>query len=317
MTAMRYEIGLWLLIGVYGTVGVWYLLGTCIRVWRGRGGRTAPVISPGSDAWVLHCFPLMAIINAPLFMAQTLPIRAFPWLLLAFLLCAIIRRKTSSGKRWGAYWEGVGMDGLSFFQSIRTLLLGLERMWTRIGPWGRVAGLGVGVAPMVVQSLLDASMSGSILFFLVCFFLVGTCTSLHSCRRLLVCWLVQGVLFAGCIVSLVPALPERPERTIIQYTVFTLVFTVFWVVTTGAADHSAAKMACAIVNTLTTILLVLITVLFGWSSYQMGLDPYLAERFGALQYWSVVILLPLVFGGYLAALLKEIQLYVEKKGEDR
>lgn len=95
---------------------------------------------------------------------------------------------------------------------------------------------------------------------------------------------------------------------------FLILYAILWLLLAGAADAEPAKMACSIINTLTTLLLILVNVLAVWGkgSDIPGLNLFPWEK---LQNYSVVLLLPLVVNGYLAALLKELQDYWSRKQE--
>lgn len=81
-----------------------------------------------------------------------------------------------------------------------------------------------------------------------------------------------------------------------------LILVLLWMLIGGLADYEVAKMASEIMNTITTLVVLVINVLTGW----LGID---AE----LQFAVNVAVLPFVAAGYLTAILKEMQAYWEKR----
>ncbi|HBU13260.1 MAG TPA: hypothetical protein DEB31_11265, partial [Clostridiales bacterium] len=147
--------------------------------------------------------------------------------------------------------------------------------------------------------------------------LFGFILGMHSCKLLLKFWLASSFLLAVyCIGSIFigrGALIDTNAQNMWYIALLTILISFVWVFSIGLVDHAAGKMAALIVNTITTILLIVINVLaaYGMNTPDQFVLP--ADTWSQLQMGGLYALLPFVVAGYLAALFKEMQIYWEKQ----
>ena len=131
-----------------------------------------------------------------------------------------------------------------------------------------------------------------------------------SCRSLLLYWLVGGIVFFVLLTQMlhviIGAMPN--QHPVLDYAVFTLLYANFWCFSIGVSDDDAGKLAAQAVNTITTLLTVLIGLLALYGKREHPNFPW-----DELQTHLLCSLLPVVISGYLAALFKEVQIYWRKK----
>lgn len=232
------------------------------------------------------------------------------------VICAILQKKLTSFDTWREYLEDIVNSFFHFFIGIRDFLLWLETVPKRLGKKGFPLFIGLCATWIFFTCLYGAYKIFNLRFILILtipFVLLtwfySACVALHSCARLLAFWLVHGFFFAITIVAIEETISKSSAQSVTAYCLFVLAFSSLWIMEAGAADDDVAKMAALIINTVTTILLIVINVLSGWGLSELSQFPKLVKLLGRLQYYSVVILLPLVVAGYLSALLKEVQIY--------
>ena len=147
---------------------------------------------------------------------------------------------------------------------------------------------------------------------------------MHSCGRLLSVWLLGSfavsTLGAAAILELLPSDMENP---LILYIAVVLLITLSWNITALLADYDVAKMACNVVNTITTIAMLFVNICFYWCS--AGFIQWLHEKSPQLAdlasiftveeyiYGSNMLLFPLVAAGFIAALFVEGKQYILKR----
>ena len=261
---------------------------------------------------MVHSMILARMASVPLTLAfRPIPLICCTCLWLFVLICAMIQGKTVSRMSWRSYMEKQ-IDGfLGIFSCTRDLLQCAESLMGRVPPMVRGTVFLLWVALLIVSipalSVCPELLSILALLSIGVSAITSACKALHSCRRLLLFWLIYGAAFAVGAGSLVYDMQRRPTSTVVAYIAFVVAFAAIWMLIAGAADNEPAKMACAVINTLTTILLIVINVLVAWCQFPMPENaPF---SWDMIQNVSVVILLPLVVGGYLAALLKAMQEY--------
>jgi hypothetical protein len=236
------------------------------------------------------------------------------WLSTSF--CAIIRTKVISKKSWREFMDDCINEFIDFFKHVREFLLAVENQLYVRNPWLLKA---LFVIWFVLSAILlkifpksNAVIAIISISFLCCILLVMVCKALHSCRILLMYWMVYDLLLATGGSSFIHFPGNTALQNAVSYMVFLILYAILWLLLAGAADAEPTKMACKVINTLTTLLLIHVNVLAVWgkSSDIPGLNLF---PWGELQDFSVVLLLPLVVNGYLAALLKELQDYWSRK----
>lgn len=235
-------------------------------------------------------------------------------------LCVILQKKLVSMKSWREYLEDVMERFFNFFEDIRSSLLHLESFARRYEAKALLIILLIYSfwTPVCILSTSGNGLWGMLALPILLFFLLyAACTALHSCKKLLFFWFVHGLLLTLCILYLIPVQGIRNFSAAAEYALFTLVFAMLWIIMAGAADDDVAKMAASIVNTGTTILIILINVLIGWGLNRFGNQAFFRGILEELQYYGNLILLPLIVSGYLTALLKEMQIYRRVRREKR
>ncbi len=232
------------------------------------------------------------------------------WLFIPF--CVILQKKLVSMKSWREYLEGIMERFLGIFEQSRRCLLWIEKWQKKCPP---VIKLILLICFLVFTYLVVSNGSQNLplvylasVGWLFVFVFSGACAAMHSCRKLLKFWFLQGCLLSCVVIAFLPNLTGH-LHPIVQYIVFVFIFLVIWILVAGAADQYVAKMAANIVNTGTTILVILINVLVEWGLNQLGGLELSRMFLDKLQYFGNLILLPLIVSGYLSALLKEMQIY--------
>lgn len=231
------------------------------------------------------------------------------WLLTC--VCVILQEKISSKKSWIKYLEDEMKRFFQLFDTVRSFLLWIENKTKRYASalsW-LIFIFGIVWMLFLLSGAKDHPevLPAASILCVIAVVLAGACAALHSCRKLLRFWFIHGLLFSIGVSSVLPICARGEVRQIIAYGAFVVMFSLFWITIAGAADDDVGKMAACIVNTGTTILLIVINVLANWG---IEADMWLwKEVLEILQYYSIVAMLPLVVAGYLAGLLKELQIY--------
>lgn len=132
-----------------------------------------------------------------------------------------------------------------------------------------------------------------------------------SCWCLVKFLVVGSFLFAVMVLDLLANITSQ-IADIIQYISFIISFTIFWIISVGVADEDAAEMACDIVNSFSTILLLAFNVFFTWCDQTGRLAPFESKAEIEIQEIGVIIL-PIVVAGYIAALFIKGTQYIKKK----
>ena len=122
--------------------------------------------------------------------------------------------------------------------------------------------------------------------------------ALYSCRALFLALAAFLTVSLGTMLLIVNGMGSFTDA----YIGGLLILLLLWMLIGGLADYEVAKMSSEIMNTITTLAVLVINVLTGW----LGIDA-------KLQFAVNVAVLPLVAAGYLTAILKEMQAYWEKR----
>lgn len=232
------------------------------------------------------------------------------WLFIPF--CVILQEKLVSGKDWRKFLEDAMDRFFNFFVDARKLLIFMDQ---RLGKVIRGAFL-ICIMLAAIYTSFRASLPDTafmVALFFLPFFYFGIQFAMHSCKMLIVFWLSHCLLFAIGVAATVHLPLGSTFHNAAAYTIFILLYTSLWLLTAGVADDDVAKMASNIINTGTTILVILINVLVGWGLNQLGKQAVYRSLLEQLQYYGNLILLPLIISGYLSALLKEMQIYWFKR----
>lgn len=309
----------WPLVALFGLMALTYVFKLC---WLQR------VATSGSKAIYLeefNCIWYMPVL-LNIWLVFTPEIKLYqicPQALLCLGLwlftcgCAIMQKKVASRKKWRDYMHEQGRKFLAVFTYVRRFLLWIEAFKHKL-PIQLRAGIGLGAiavfALMLGNYYRDPKTLAIILCFaLILFYIHKASSSLHSCRKLLLFWLAYSTLFASSAAAMLPRL-QCGFFDAMAYISFVFLYTLMWLSLAGAADDEPVKMGCEIVNTVTTIALIVINVLAIWGERNLAfLEPF-RFNWSILQYYSTIILLPLVVAGYLASMLKSIQIYQKQNG---
>lgn len=138
----------------------------------------------------------------------------------------------------------------------------------------------------------------------------GLLNGMHSCRALLGFWfLIYAILLAGCYFGVMQGKSILQfEHSVLFEILLTVLLFIAWSFMIGVADHDVGTLAAKVVNTITTIAGILLSI-----SVAFGVIGAQAFIWNTIQAAALYILLPFVIAGYAAALFKDIQIYWEKR----
>jgi hypothetical protein len=188
------------------------------------------------------------------------------------------------------------------------LLLVTEEKWGRqIRNVFLIGILLVAIYTCFTESLSNVAFLIALFGFFPIYF--GIEFAMHSCKSLLLFWFLHCLLFSCGVFASIHLTSGERLHVIAAYFLFMILYASLWLFAAGVADDDVVKMAASIVNTGTTILVILINVLVGWGLNQLGDQVQYRTFLEKLQYYGNLILLPLIVSGYLSALLKEMQIY--------
>jgi hypothetical protein len=251
----------------------------------------------------------------------------------AFLLCsvfvvyAIIRTELLQKRRIGAVMMEYIDKFFSCFESYRAIVLRLGKYTKKLSYgmvlriWGVCAGISLYMSG--TQQWDWWPFIGLVLLLLAYFFFLST--SYFSCRRFLLCLLINGTV-SGCLLAfyvsraLHAVSVDRSE--VFAYILYTLAIVFAWCSASLVADDAPAKLALSIVNTLLTIAAILINIAAVYTATFMKelavgsiyanspFDAYFMLLFNLAE-------LPFVAAGYLALLTKDMQIYWKKQQKEK
>jgi hypothetical protein len=250
----------------------------------------------------------------------------------AFLLCAvfvvyaIIRTKFLQKRRI----EAVMMEYIDkfffFFEDYRAAVLWLGKYskklsyGTTFSIWSVCAGLALYMSN--TQQCDWWPFIGFILLLVAYYFFLST--SYFSCRRFLLCLLINGTV-SGCLLAFYVSRALHAVSVdcseVFVYILYTLAIVFAWCSASLVADDAPAKLALGIVNTLLTIAAILINIAAVYTATFMKElaigSIYANSPFDVL---SILLFnlaeLPFVAAGYLALLAKDMQMYWKKKRKE-
>lgn len=231
------------------------------------------------------------------------------WLIV--LIYAILQDKLAKKISWKEYGRNIMNLFFAFFPKVRYYL----RRWEmRIRKAAGFLFVGLAVLELVLASLGYYGLLSETwvhdMTVVIGIGIFGTIAissfllAMRSCRRLLVFWFT----FIMVIAVVQNKLHLSPS---LYYLTFVIMLTLFWLLLGGIADYDRVKMAASIVNTMTTLVVIVANVLAGWIDNELGLLGLSADFCQQMQYVTNTAVLPFVIAGYLTALLKEMQVYWE------
>lgn len=248
------------------------------------------------------------------------------------LICAIIQSKALSRltwRKWGAEMTMQIIQGvICACGKMRKGLEWLRKKWESLTPFIRTIITALSVGMLVVAALWVPDMSVPFAIpWLLGILLIRLWLAMSSCRELLKVWFVESILFALMVASAAGnLLPNEIANQFVAYAVFSVIYTLTWCITAGMADYDVAKMACGVVNTVTTIGLLFVNIFPYWCSENADIlvpclnkvNPQLTEQIRTFTaedfvYAFNLILFPLVVAGFIAALFAEGQQYLLKR----
>ena len=312
----------WFCIAIQALIFVSYLIDTlcfvigCYRYHCypfGRDEYKEPFIASCSCPIVFFCSILSnqyymhikeyVCLNGPLFSVAI-------WT--GFLFCAIVRHRM--------YYQIVWRDSISKMitsvmrkiNTIRESLLKIEGTWKGIPPKIQATIFLIGIFIFIATNY---SVFNIITLFI--FGIVVTvnyiCKALHSCKCLLGCWFMYGFFFSVGATNVATMLDVAIQFPEIFYIIAVLPFVITWIFLALLADDDVAKLAGNIMNTITTILLLIINVVYIHVTTLPDASSFTIWLSTGLQQLSMLCLLPIVAAGYLSVLFKDIQIYWRKK----
>ena len=178
--------------------------------------------------------------------------------------------------------------------------------------------------PLLIGSLISGSMpTAEGVVFISLSLLVGYCSylayALHSCRRLILLLIVFSFVYAMQVAATVEyvcknsAAPQTNDSLLI---IILVVYVLLWIFTALIADDEPVQMVFKIVNTFTTLAAIAGNILIPMFSVQVAAHPQILPGYDNNTAFTIVFnlfILPLVAAGYMAQLVKDIQIYFIKK----
>ena len=146
----------------------------------------------------------------------------------------------------------------------------------------------------------------SYILFLV--FILQSC--LHSCGYLLCFFLGHAFFMTFCLMLVVTDRAEL-ENGPFWYCFVCFALAFFWSIGAGVSDYDVAKMAGAIINSITTILLVAVNIFSEWVQRVDFLSSIFTSA--KIMYGLNLVIFPFVVSGYLAMLFVDGIEYARKK----
>ena len=310
-----YDIIFWILLVIYGVGGALCVLDTCIGVYEYRKSKQQKVI-PQSYAMVIilsfHIWICLAFKRDFYFKNPQSALLGMLWLVV--VVCAIINHKLQQKQDWGEYAMKTITKVMEHFELVRDGMVELGERCVQVDRRIKIALVIVEFVLAVGCIFFDALVPFVAVLITVSIFLVYIHGAMHSCRTLLICWTLFGFLF-GLIVSelLLQAQTATHHRGLVYYIIFVSSYLLFWIYMTAIADHDVAKIACVIVNTCTTLMLLGFNVLFMCIAAQGYTVEGVLLVSAVFQLYINLLLLPITISGYMAGLVKEVQIYWENK----
>ena len=256
--------------------------------------------------------------------------------LLLFVFFCIIsfinlwRNKLKSRQRWMNYFDEI-IDG--FFYKIDSVRTGLDRLFKYIQTHQKA----MSIIPLLCVFVIMAFVLLTPVFpplinicYLIAVILCGWESiasfykALHSCRKLLILWIVGNLIVSYLLLSLLQSsLVWLTDITVFPSTIldfsktswfcyigFTLIYTALWSLSAMLADDDCVKLATAIINTFMTLIIIIgniLCIIVNKASIQAEIT---SEQ---LQLILNLAVLPICTAGYISALSKEIQVYWKKR----
>ena len=210
-------------------------------------------------------------------------------------LCVILQDKKSRKLSWKGYVLSM-ID--RFFSAFLRYRYYIAQYSNKIGILARKAVLLL-LLSVVLSNLSHLADYAVWIAFLVLLELLmyRFPAALYSCRRLFAVHCTILIISLGTVVLL-----QGKVSLGSSYVGGLIAMVLLWLLVGGLADYDVAKMASEIVNTITTLGVLIVNILAGVT----GID---AE----IQLGVNIATLPFVAAGYLTALLKEMQLYWENR----
>lgn len=133
---------------------------------------------------------------------------------------------------------------------------------------------------------------------------------LHSCGYLLWFFLGHTFIITFCLMLVVTGRAEL-ENGPFWYCFVCFALAFFWSIGAGVSDYDVAKMAGAIINSITTILLVAVNIFSEWVQRVDFLSSIFTSA--KIMYGLNLVIFPFVVSGYLAMLFVDGIEYARKK----
>lgn len=225
------------------------------------------------------------------------------------LVCAIIQLNFPLKNIQGWIVEARMKGIINFVDCFRHFLISAGDMFSRTFARFRA------FTDLLLYSLLAVAAvfaPRSIFLLLLGYWIISLLCRLYrcisSCKTLVSFWMGRALISAILLsLFLINAMPAKTIAVPLLYCLICIFLTVFWSLSAGIVDYDVAKMAGAIINTFTTILLVAVNILFGWlqRDTQLSFFVNLKDISEKVIYIANLVIFPVVMAGYLAMLFAD------------
>ena len=291
------ELFSWMLTGL---TGVWCICNIFSLICRKITGRSEKEIS-----WITRWIPPFFFLLVLIFIGVE---ELFLMTLAIFGLntfCVILNTKRTEKMRWSEML-------VHFFAAFQWLRKKIQTMRKLIS-YKQCFPLIFAAATATLLFLSMISAKAAAVFAIIMLFAGTLFAGTGSVRYLLLFWLLAfiAMLCYGIVFA------EELMRTGAESS-FTGIFaaaagtTILWCISIGISEHDVGKLAAGIINTMTTCILIVLSVLGAYRTAGAGLWGFL-QKGELFQLICLNGVLPFVIAGYIAALFKEMQIYIEKK----
>lgn len=172
--------------------------------------------------------------------------------------------------------------------------------------------------PWIVGAALALTYNNYLWIAVLTLLLIGylCLKGINSCKWFLIAWAMLYLIAAGGSIAIVSLsareLPMFNHSMLFQCLLHSILLSILWIFSIGISEHDVGKMATQIINTITTVLLIIVNLCYayGVANHTFLFSP---KEWEIVQVADLYFLVPFVIAGYLAALFKDMQIYWEKR----
>lgn len=270
--------------------------------------------------WILPC--------SMIFLKPVLPVSYFPltqndsdltllilWTLSLICVIIFLFYPIKDSQKW--IWEVVMGQVISCVDRCKHLLLSFGEIYAQTPRWFQII---LDLLLFILFLLAGIFAPEYAPFLILVYWIISFFCSLHrcifSCKALVIFWLGRALISAILLsIFLVNAVPANLIKIPLLYCIICVLLTALWCFSAGIVEYDVARMAGAIINTFTTILLVAVNILFGWlqRDSKLTLGVNIKDLFAEIIYVINLIVFPVVMSGYLAVLFADGLEYWKKR----